>query len=220
MKSNTQKINTCWFIQKENYNRRGRDFQIRIEAPPRRFLIKMTNIFIFHGTGGHPEENWFPWLKKKLEKLDCKILIPKFPTPKNQTLENWLKILKNYEQFYNENSILVGHSLGGAFLLRVLEKYDNKIKAAFIIAAPIGKPPIKNYEADKLFLGKNFAFDWDKIKSHCRKFFVFHSDNDPYISLGNGKALTKKLNTKLIFIPNAGHFNESAGYSKFDALFE
>ncbi|KKS50273.1 MAG: hypothetical protein UW01_C0001G0132 [Candidatus Nomurabacteria bacterium GW2011_GWA2_43_66] len=24
------------------------------------------NAFIFHGTEGHPQENWFPWLKKEL----------------------------------------------------------------------------------------------------------------------------------------------------------
>ena len=180
----------------------------------------MTNILIFHGTSGYPEENWFPWLRQKLEKLGCRVIIPKFPTPENQTLENWLKILKNYEQFYDENTILVGHSLGGAFLLRVLEKYNIKIKAAFIITAPIGVLPIKNYEADKLFLGNSFAFDWKKIKNNCRNFFVFHSDNDPYVTLENGEILSKKLNTKLIFIPNAGHFNKSAGYTKFGILFE
>ena len=180
----------------------------------------MTNVFIFHGTGGYPEENWFPWLKQRLEKLGCKVIIPQFPTPKNQTLGNWLQVLKNYERFYNKNTILVGHSLGGAFLLRVLEKYNVKIKAAFLIAAPIGILPIKNYEADKLFLGKTFGFDFGKIKNHCRKFFVFHSDNDPYVSLRNGEKLSKELNTKLIFIPNAGHFNTSAGYTKFEALFE
>ena len=179
----------------------------------------MINIFIFHGTGGYPEENWFPWLKQRLEKLNCKVIVPKFPTPENQTLESWLKILKKYEEFYNENTILIGHSLGGAFLLRVLENYNVQIKAAFIIAAPIGVLPIKNYEADKLFLG-NFSFDWEKIKSHCGKFFVFHSDNDPYVCLENGEILSKKLNTKLIFISNAGHFNKSAGYITFDKLFQ
>jgi hypothetical protein len=26
------------------------------------------NAFIFHGTEGHPQENWFPWMKEKLFK--------------------------------------------------------------------------------------------------------------------------------------------------------
>ena len=180
----------------------------------------MTNIFIFHGTGGYPQENWFPWLKLELEKLGCKVIIPQFPTARNQTIENWLKIFKKYERFYNEDTILIGHSLGGAFLLRVLEEHNIKIKVAFIVAAPVGVLPIKNYEADKLFLGRDFIFDWGKIKNHCREFFIFHSDNDPYVSIGNGEKLSKELNTKLILIPNAGHFNKSAGYLKFEELFE
>ena len=117
----------------------------------------MTNVFIFHGTGGYPEENWFPWMKQKLEELGCKVIVPQFPTPENQTLKNWFKVLKDYEQLYNENTILVGHSLGCAFLLRVLEKYNIKIKAAFLIAAPIGILPIKNYKSDKLFLVRGRA---------------------------------------------------------------
>ena len=179
----------------------------------------MTNVFIFHGTGGYPEENWFPWLKNQLENLGCNVIIPQFPTPKNQLLGNWLKILETYKKFYNENTILIGHSLGGTFLLKVLEKSDIKIKASFLIAAPIGVLPIKNYEADKLFIEK-FGFNWNKIRSNCKKFFVFHSDNDPYVSLGNGKELSKQLDTNLIFIPNAGHFNTSAGYTQFDGLLE
>ena len=177
----------------------------------------MVNIFIIHGTGGHPKENWFPWLKKKLESLGCRVIVAQFPTPKNQTPESWFEVFKKYEEFYNKDTILIGHSLGGAFILRVLEKYNTKIKAAFIVAAPIGIPPIKNWQSDQPFIGHKF--DWEKIRSHCNKFFVYHSDNDPYVSLGNGKELSKKLKTKLIFIPNSGHFNKAAGFIGFEELF-
>ena len=179
----------------------------------------MLNVFIFHGTGGYPDENWFPWLKQELEKLGCNVIVPHFPTPENQSLENWLGILTNYEKLIGEDTLLVGHSLGGAFLLRVLENYKVKIKAAFLVGTPIGIIPIKNYESDKLFLGE-FSFDWKKIKNNCKKFFIYHSDNDPYVSLGNGKELAKNLGTKLIFISNAGHFNKNAGYITFEKLFE
>ena len=40
-----------------------------------------TNVFIFHGTEGYPEENWFPWLKEKLEAKGYKVFVPQFPTP-------------------------------------------------------------------------------------------------------------------------------------------
>lgn len=178
----------------------------------------MANAFIFHGTGGYPEENWFPWIKEKLELLNYKVFVPEFPTPENQSLENWFKVFKKYEKYYTSNTILIGHSLGGAFLLRVLEKYNIKIKAAYIVAAPIRILPIKNYDGDKLFI--KHPFDWKKIKSRARQFYVFHSDNEPYVCLGNGEELAKRLEIKLTFVPNAGHFNAKAGYLKFDLLLD
>ena len=179
----------------------------------------MASAFIFHGTGGYPEENWFPWLKEKLESEGWEVFVPQFPTPHEQTLENWFGVLEEYEKKLTPESILIGHSLGGAFLLRVLERSFVKFKAALLVAAPVGVLPIKNYDSDKRFLGE-FVFDWPRIKGNCKSFFVFHSDNDPYVSLGNGKTLSEKLGTELIFVPNSGHFNKAADFTKFELLFE
>ncbi len=41
----------------------------------------MRNIFLIHGSYGHPQENWFPWLKKELESLGHKVYVPAFPIP-------------------------------------------------------------------------------------------------------------------------------------------
>src|SRR5258708_4038335 len=111
----------------------------------------MKNIFIFHGTRGHPKENWFPWLKSKLEKKGFRIFIPQFPDPKDHPLPDWLDVLKDYFKYIDKETILVGHSLGGLFLLRILESLDHPIKAAFLVSAPIGIKPIKFYESDFKF---------------------------------------------------------------------
>ncbi len=179
----------------------------------------MTNAFAFHGTGGHPRENWFPWLKNELEKLGCPTLVPNFPTPKNQSLENWFKVLEKYEKLLTPETILVGHSLGGAFLLRVLEKIGQPVKAAFFVGTPIGVRPIRNYDADLMFVGK-FDFNWPKIRESSKKIFVFQSDNDPYVCLENSVQLARNIGVPLTFVPNAGHFNAAAGYAKFELLLE
>ncbi len=180
----------------------------------------MKNVFIFHGTEGYPEENWFPWLKQKLEKKDYKVYVPHFSAPSNMPtkIAEWFDILKNYEQHINKNTIFIGHSLGGIFTLRVLEKLQQPVKAAIFIATPIGVRPILNYDRDNKFSG--FSFDWKSILKKAQHFFVFQSDDDPYVSLKNGEQLAKNLNESLNFVPKAGHFNARAGYTKFDLLFE
>ncbi|MEX0932912.1 MAG: alpha/beta hydrolase [Candidatus Pacearchaeota archaeon] len=179
----------------------------------------MTNIIIIHGTGGNPNGNWFPWLKSELEKIDCRVFVPKFPLQENQSLENWLKVFKDYEQYLDENSIVVGHSLGPAFLLSVLENLQHPIKAAFFVAGFTGLLNNPDFdELNKTFTTK--SFDWDKIKNNCKRFYVINSDNDPYVPLEKGKSLAQNLDTELITIKNAGHINEEAGFTEFEFLLD
>jgi len=151
----------------------------------------MQTIFIFHGTEGCPEENWFPWLKQELEKEGCKVFVPQFPSPPvvPAKINEWFDVLKEYEKYITEETVLISHSLGGIFTLRALEKLSHPVKAA-------------------------------SIKKKADHFVIFQSDNDPYVSLGNGKELAKRLDVEMDFIPNAGHFNKKAGYVKFEKLKE
>lgn len=177
-----------------------------------------SNVFIFHGTEGYPEENWFPWLKEKLEAKGHKVFVPQFPSPPGlpAKIAEWFDVLKYYESEIDKDTILIGHSLGGIFTLRVLEKIEHPIKAAFFVGTPIGIRPILNYDRDNAFSG--FTFDWPVIKKNAKDFVVYQSDNDPYVSLGNGEQLAKELGVELTFIPNAGHFNVKAGYTNFPDL--
>lgn len=181
----------------------------------------MTKIFLIHGSYGNSQENWFPWLKAELEKLRHTVIVPKFPTPENQSLESWNKIFEKHLHLIDENTIFVGHSLGPAFILSLLEKFSlaKSIKACFFVSGFIellDNPTFDN--VNKTFV--NQEFNWAQIKRNCKKFQVYHSDNDPYVPLSCGDKLAKLLGVKLIVIPNAGHFNAKAGYTKFERLLE
>ncbi|MDD5148166.1 MAG: alpha/beta hydrolase [Candidatus ainarchaeum sp.] len=163
--------------------------------------------------------HWFPWLKEKLEELGCRVFVPAFPTPENQSLQNWLAVFQEYQENLDNDSIVVGHSLGPAFLLSILEKAKKPIKAAFFIAGFTGSLGNHSFdEVNRTFVEKNF--DWKKIRKNCKSFFVFNSDNDPYVPIEKGKELAEKLGTKLIIVKGAGHFNKAAGYTKFELLLE
>ncbi|MBI2542311.1 serine hydrolase family protein [Candidatus Woesearchaeota archaeon] len=176
------------------------------------------NFIIIHGIYGHPGENWFPWLKKELESRGYEAIVPKFPTPLDQSLESWMRIISKYEAKINEETVLIGHSLGAAFILDYLEQPDKKIKAAFLVAGYHKLIENEFKELNATFVGREF--DWEKIKGSCGNFFVFASDNDQYIPLELTKEMAGILNAELNIIPNGGHLNSKAGFDTFPLLLE
>lgn len=176
----------------------------------------MANIFIIHGVEGYPEENWFPWLKKALEQEGHRVIVPQFPTPAKQTLEEWMKVFLQYKNLVEPEAILVGHSLGAPFLLSIIERMS--CRAAFFVAGFTGKAGNRFDDSMKTFSQK--TFDWEKIRNNCRNFAVFHSDNDPYIKPKKAEELARLLGVEVTFVKDAGHFNSAAGYDKFDLLLE
>jgi predicted alpha/beta hydrolase family esterase len=181
----------------------------------------MTNIIIIHGAYGDGTENWLPWLKSELENLGHQVYVPRFPTPEGQNLENWLKVFKSYEKLLDEKSIVVGHSIGPAFLLSILEK--KKAKAAFFVAGFIGAFTGKWADPSFDVINKTIAekpFDWNKINDNCKRFYLFYSDTDPYVPTEKAFELGGHLGVKPILVKDAGHFNEQAGYKKFELLLD
>jgi len=177
--------------------------------------LKMTTVFVIHGISGSSQENWFPWLKERLESFGVKVIVLNFPDADNPKLGEWLDYFKQYASELDEDSIVIGHSLGVPFLLSVLEK--QKVKAAFFVAGFCSLPD--NGFKDKM---KTFVkpFNWQKIKDNSEDFFVYHSDNDPYLPLSLGRELAEKVGSKVILVKGAGHFNIAAGYDKFELLLE
>jgi uncharacterized protein len=174
----------------------------------------MQNALILHGIYGHPDENWFPWLKEKFETKGMTVNVPHLPTHEPLLPEHWWNALSQFKDHINEETILIGHSLGVAFALKIIEKQP--VKAAFFVASAWGKTgnkfdPVMHAVADQ-------EFDWEKIREHCSTFTIFHSDNDPYLKLERAETLAKHLQTSVTVIPDAGHFNEDTGYTEFDLL--
>jgi predicted alpha/beta hydrolase family esterase len=176
-----------------------------------------NNIFIFHGAGGNPTENWFAWLQNELTALGHQVLIPAFPTPENQSLQSWLKVMQPYASQITADTVLVGHSLGATLALILLEQYS--VRAAYLVAGFM--EPLDNPQFD--LLNKTFIthdFQWTEIKKNCKKFELFQSSNDPYVPMQVAQHLAEKLNTNLTVVSEAGHFNSAAGYRTFQLLLE
>lgn len=179
--------------------------------------IMEKTALIIHGTEGNPEGNWFPWLKVELERKGWKVGVPEFPTPKGQSLENWLAAFDSAKEDLGLTSVLIGHSLGAAFALRLIQKRSLMPAGTFLASGflrPIGNAHYDGLNATFLAEG----FDWEIMRNRAGRVFCYSGDNDPYVPLELGIELAENIGTTPAVIRGGGHLNAEFGYKKFEAL--
>ena len=182
-------------------------------------MLDDYTFIIIHGSYGSPKENWFPRLAKKLKEAHAHVELPAFPTPEGQNLVNWLDIFNKAFPKLTDRTVLIGHSLGAPFILRILEHSPSSVRAAFLVSGFTGllnNPEFDNVNASFVEGG----FDWAKIRANCKTFHVYNSDNDPYVPLKFGHEIAEKSGGKLTVIHNGGHINAAAGFIEFEQLFK
>lgn len=158
----------------------------------------MKNAILLHGTGGTPDNFWFPWLKKHLEEKEYEVWIPQLPEADTPKVDTWVPyILENGK--FTEETIIIGHSAGSPAILAVLEKLDVKIKQAILVAAYF--EPINSVTG----ILKD-SYDWEKIKAHVDDLIIMNSDNDPWkCDDKEGIRLFEKVGGTLIIRHGEGH---------------
>lgn len=166
--------------------------------------MNQKRVIIIHCWEGYPDYCWYPNTKKELESKGYKVVIPEMPETKLPKFTDWLSKLQKIAGKPDKNLYLIGHSLGCITILRYLEslKKDEKIGGVVLVAGFTDNLGCK--EIESFF---KTPIDFEKIKNHCSKFVVIHSDNDPYVSLKEGEAFKEKLGAKLIVKHKMGHFS-------------
>ncbi len=173
--------------------------------------------FIIHGTGGEPDGNWFPWLKRKLEDQGHEVFVPDFPGMEEQSLETWMDTFNQYREELTDDTVFVAHSVGPAFVLNLLER-GVEAEACFFVSGFTGLLDNKFDEPNHTITDPEF--DFEEIKQSCSYFKLYHSPDDPYVPLEKAKDLVEKLDAELEVIEAGGHLNEPSGYTDFPKLLE
>jgi predicted alpha/beta hydrolase family esterase len=106
-----------------------------------------SDVIIVHGAYGHPFENWFNWMKTELESLGIECFVPQLPTPNGQKLKNWLQLFNStVSPMVTHDTILIGHSLGAAFLLRWLEQANQSVSTTILAGSFTGTVGIQKFD--------------------------------------------------------------------------
>ncbi len=162
---------------------------------------KKYNIVLLHGFEGSSKTNFFPWLKQTLEEHGHKVFAPELPNSQNANVEEQIKfVLDNFT--FDENTILLGHSLGGVVAMKVLERIKNKIHQLVLIDSFVSPGPDRAYASTT-----TWEFDYKKIRSHAEEISMLVDSTHSVVSADRQVGMRENLQAAIITrIPVRDHF--------------
>lgn len=162
------------------------------------------NIIILHGCPPSEDkvppksQKWMNWLEEKLIEHGFNAIAPDMPKPWMPKYNEWKKEFEKYN--VTKDTLLVGHSCGGAFLVRWLLETKIKIKK-LILVAPAKVPEAPDDKRQNLY-----DFNLSKDSSKIAKEIVIFISNDLPHNLKSFEIYKKALRPKIIKLENKIHF--------------
>ncbi len=177
-----------------------------------------VRVIIVHGTEGSPESNWFPWLASQLKEKQVEVISPQFPTPRGQSLDSWMQILREVVGELRPTDIVVGHSTGVVFLLHALEHASCSVRATFLVAGFTSFLGIEKYDRlNETFLQP--PLHWMRIRENAGAIHLYAGSDDPYVPRACAVELEDMLGASVRYVDSGGHLNSDSGYTTFEMLF-
>jgi predicted alpha/beta hydrolase family esterase len=170
--------------------------------------MSKSKVIIFHGTGPDPIDYWYMWLAEEVKKLGAGAKVPLFEKINEEPIKDTLKQVFSHLTF-DENTILVGHSAGAPLILSILERVEEPIRQAILVAGFI-----EDLGSDMPVLQP--SYNWERIKQNVKNIIFINSVNDPWkCDDKQGRIMFDKLGGTQI-IKNEGHFGTATFHQKYD----
>ncbi len=161
--------------------------------------------------------HWILWAKEQISEMGISTENPLMPAPWIPVYEDFKKEFEKYK--VDENTILIGHSCGCAFLVRWLGESKKNIKKLILVAP--WKVPWKNGEHDPI-REKFYIYPIDEtIKSRVGEIVMFTSDNEREDGKKSLEIYRKSLGGKIIELKGKGHYTfKDMGTNEFPELLQ
>jgi len=171
------------------------------------------NVPISPETGTY-DKHWIPWTKNQLIANGVETETPHLPSPWLPDYEEFKSEFEKYD--VDENTILVGHSCGCAFLVRWLGETKKKISKLILVA-----PWKINNKGDE-FREKFYTYEIDKdIKNRVDEIVMFTADDEEDDGKESLKIFHDALDGEIIELTGHGHYTlNDMGTEEFPELIE
>lgn len=162
----------------------------------------MKNAFIIHGFNGDTTYTFGPHLKSELEKRNYNVIMPHFPIRAEATYLGWSSILDQYKDLFDENTIIVCHSIGNPFIIKYIS--ENKLRAKLYVSVAgfckLFKVPDRE-DLNKAFVDFEVKQnDIDYCKKNIDNRYSLYSNNDHVIPFNILEDFINKLESNPVFI--------------------
>lgn len=149
-------------------------------------------------------KDWKDNLARNLS--DFEVIYPKMPNSKNARYREWKIWFEKTFHLLTDEVVLVGHSLGGIFLVKYLSEnsFPKRILQLHLVAAPYDTEIIKDSLAD-------FALDEtvEKISEKVGYIFLYQSKDDTAVAYEDVLKYKRDLpDATLLEFNDRGHFTQ------------
>ncbi|HSX24849.1 MAG TPA: alpha/beta fold hydrolase [Candidatus Andersenbacteria bacterium] len=134
------------------------------------------------------------------------VLVPNMPNGGNAKYIEWSIWFTRCISLLKGNPIIIGHSLGGIFLVKYLSEHriQKKLRAVILIAAPFDHTSTVESLHD-------FALpeSLELFEEQAGEIFCFHSKDDPIVPLEENEKYQRKFpNAHIMLYRDRGHFRQ------------
>lgn len=160
------------------------------------------------------DKHWIPWIKEKLISNGIEVETPLMPDPWEPSYEKFKGAFDSFE--VDEDSVLIGHSCGSAFLVRWLGDTKKNVSKLILVA------PWKIPDQDDNFRKSFYGYSIDQtIKNRVGNIVIFTSDNEEEEGKESARIFHGALGGEVVNLPGRGHYTQGdMGTTQFPELLE
>ncbi len=173
-------------------------------------------VIIVHGWADDPRQGWIAWLCEKLRKEGIDVVAPVMPNPEKPHIEAWLDKLSVEIGEFDENTVLVGHSLGVYVLLRYLDSLPTSKKFGKLILVAGFAGHERATQGKRALPEVNF----DHIRGLVERIYCVYSDDDRVVPPEWSEQLGIALGAQNIIDKGKNHFAGLRGCDTLESVYE
>ncbi len=160
------------------------------------------------------------WKENMAQELEGEydVLLPKMPCKERSRYEDWSVWFKRITDACESPLILVGHSLGGLFIVKYLSEnsVEISVEKTVLLSAPFDTSNLKESLGDF-----SLPSSIDEFRKQAGEIHLLHSEDDPVVPIGHIKKYQEKLpKAKTLIFKDRAHFNQDTFPELLDVIKE